>query len=87
MGMYRYSDENGCYEKLDDKWEKKEEDKYEEKKDDKKEDKKEKCCDPESAKALKRILELLDDLNEKDLRLLEEIIERLLCSRSHHKEY
>lgn len=38
-------------------------------------------CDSESAKALKRILELLDDLNREDLRLLDEIIDRLLCTR------
>jgi len=38
-------------------------------------------CDSDSAKALKRILELLDDLNKRDLRLLDEIIDRLLCSR------
>ena len=68
--MYHYSDENGCYEK------------WEEKKCDKKEDMKEKCCDSESACALKKILGYLDDLNICDLRLLEEIIERLLCNRS-----
>ncbi|MCY1714506.1 hypothetical protein [Caproiciproducens galactitolivorans] len=38
-------------------------------------------CDKDSAKALKRILELLDDLNDKDLRLLDDIIDRLLCSQ------
>jgi len=38
-------------------------------------------CDSESAKALKRILSLLDDLNNEDLRLLDEIIDRLLCIR------
>lgn len=38
-------------------------------------------CDSESARALKKILSLLDDLNDQDLRILEEIIERLLCSR------
>nr|WP_319489078.1 hypothetical protein [uncultured Caproiciproducens sp.] len=38
-------------------------------------------CDSSSAKALKRILSLLDDLNNQDLRILDDIIERLLCSR------
>lgn len=38
-------------------------------------------CDSESAKALKRIISLLDDLNNDDLRLLDEIIDRLLCIR------
>ena len=38
-------------------------------------------CDSKSERALKRILSLLDDLNNKDLRILEDIIERLLCSR------
>lgn len=38
-------------------------------------------CDKDSAKTLKRILELLDDLNDKDLRLLDDIIDRLLCSQ------
>ena len=44
-------------------------------------DRKEDHCDSESAKALKRILELLDDLNKEDLHLLDEIIDRLLCTR------
>jgi hypothetical protein len=66
MGLYRYSDENECLQKVEDK---------------KVEEKKVESCDPQSAKALKRILSLLDDLNNKDLRILEEIIERLLCSR------
>jgi hypothetical protein len=38
-------------------------------------------CDSGSAKALKRILSLLDDLNSQDLRILDDIIERLVCSR------
>lgn len=38
-------------------------------------------CDRESSKALKEILSLLDDLNDSDLRLLEEIIDRLVCER------
>lgn len=38
-------------------------------------------CDSESAKALKKILSLLDDLNNQDLKILKELIERLLCSR------
>ncbi len=41
-----------------------------------------KGCDSESANALKRILSQLDDLNNQDLRLLDDIVERLLCSRS-----
>ena len=40
-------------------------------------------CDKESARALRKILDLLDDLNNDDLRLLDEIINRLLCSRKH----
>lgn len=38
-------------------------------------------CDRESSKALKEILSLLDDLNNSDLRLLEEILDRLICER------
>ena len=38
-------------------------------------------CDSDSAKALKQIISLLDDLNNDDLRLLDEIIDRLLCIR------
>ncbi|MDU7337264.1 MAG: hypothetical protein E7L17_04035 [Clostridium sp.] len=38
-------------------------------------------CDRESSKALKTILSQLDDLNNSDLRLLNDIIERLLCTR------
>ncbi|MGX8710349.1 hypothetical protein [Clostridium sp. KNHs216] len=38
-------------------------------------------CDSESARALKRILSLLDDLNNSDLRILDDVIERLVCSR------
>lgn len=37
--------------------------------------------DKDSAKTLKQILELLGDLNDKDLRLLDDIIDRLLCSQ------
>lgn len=40
-------------------------------------------CDSESARALKKILSLLDDLNNSDLRLLDQIIDRLLCQRKH----
>lgn len=40
-------------------------------------------CDSDSAKALKKILSLLDDLNNQDLRLLDEIIERIFCERKH----
>ncbi|WP_444642268.1 hypothetical protein ACRQU7_17545 [Caproiciproducens sp. R1] len=38
-------------------------------------------CDSESARALKCILSLLDDLNNSDLRILADVIERLVCSR------
>lgn len=38
-------------------------------------------CDRESSKALKNILSELDDLNNSDLRLLRDIIDRLLCNR------
>lgn len=38
-------------------------------------------CDSDSARALKKILSLLDELNNKDLRLLDEIIDRILCDR------
>jgi hypothetical protein len=96
MGLYRYSNEHenypsykdffkedkkdyGCYHQEDKKDHDcyYEEDKKEEKKDcDKKED-----CDSESARALKKIISLLDDLNKQDLRILEDLIERLLCSR------
>nr|WP_319487460.1 hypothetical protein [uncultured Caproiciproducens sp.] len=38
-------------------------------------------CDCESAKALKKILSLLDDLNNRDLRLLDDVIDRILCTR------
>ena len=38
-------------------------------------------CDRESSKALRNILSQLDDLNNSDLRLLDDIIERLLCER------
>lgn len=70
MGLYRYSDENKRYENLEDKVE------------DKREDRKEKGCDAESARALKRILSMIDDLNDCDLRLLDDVIDRLLCIRS-----
>lgn len=38
-------------------------------------------CDRESSKALRNILSQLDDLNNSDLRLLDDIIDRLLCER------
>lgn len=44
-------------------------------------------CDSRSARALKKILSLLDDLNNHDLRILDDIIERLLCSRDSKKDY
>ncbi len=82
MGLYRYSNENKCYENVEYEKDEKKEDKWENKKEDECEDKKEDHCDKESAKALKRILSLLDDLNNQDLRLLDDIIDRLLCIRS-----
>lgn len=54
--------------------------------DDPKKECEKKKCDSDSARALKRILSLLDDLNCCDLKTLEEIIDRLLCSRSCPKE-
>lgn len=42
-------------------------------------------CDSESARALKKIIGLLDCLNNRDLRILDDIIDRLLCSRK--KDY
>jgi hypothetical protein len=42
-----------------------------------------KGCGLESAKALKRILGLLDKLNKDDLRLLADVVERLLCSKQN----
>jgi len=75
MGLYRYSDESEKYQKYDkhqeccaEKHESCDKDKHED-------------CDEESARALKCILSLLDELNNEDLRILEDIIERLLCSR------
>lgn len=38
-------------------------------------------CDSESARALKKILSLVDELNNQDLRILDDIIHRLLCIR------
>jgi hypothetical protein len=69
MGLYRYSDENKRYEN-------------EEKFSRKEEKKEEFFCDAESARALKKILSLLDELNDRDLRILDEIVHRALCIRS-----
>lgn len=44
-------------------------------------------CDSESARALKKILSLLDELNNEDLRILEDVIERLLCSREKKRPW
>lgn len=44
-------------------------------------------CDSESARALKKILSLVDELNNQDLRTLDEIIHRLLCERSSKKDF
>jgi len=68
VGLYRYTDEVMV-------------------KEDKKEDDKRECrpevhCDAESARALKKILSLIDDLNNRDLQLLAEVVDRLLCLRS-----
>lgn len=46
-----------------------------------------KGCDSESARALKRILSQLDELNDRDLRILDDIVERVICSRRDHKDY
>ena len=70
MGLYRYSDENKRYENLEDKV------------DDKREDRKEKGCDAESARALKKILSMIDELNDRDLRILDDVIDRLMCIRT-----
>lgn len=43
-------------------------------------------CDSESARALKKILSMIDELNYHDLKTLDEVVERLLCSRGHAKE-
>ena len=46
-------------------------------------DHKDRGCDRESARALKKIVSLLDELNDSDLRLLDDIVERALCERGH----
>ncbi|CAB1245292.1 conserved protein of unknown function [Ruminococcaceae bacterium BL-6] len=38
-------------------------------------------CNSRSANALKDIIALLDDLNDRDLKILENLIDRLLCAR------
>ena len=85
MGLYRYSNEHESYPSYKDFFK---DDKKEDKKDygcyhpeEEKEEKKE-DCDSESARALKKIIALLDDLNNQDLRILDELVERLICSRS-----
>lgn len=50
-----------------------------------KDDKEKDCCDSESARALKKIISLVDELNNQDLLLLDDVIERLLCSRFRKK--
>jgi|GEM_PF-1933909 len=88
MGLYRCSNESDYYPQQDKKWWEDKEYKKEDKKEDKEEKKEEHCdCDSESARALKKILSLIDELNNHDLMILDEIVERLLCSRSHKKEY
>jgi|GEM_PF-2163137 len=52
-----------------------------------KDDREKDCCDSESARALKKILSLVDELNNQDLLLLDDVIERLLCSRFRRKVY
>lgn len=69
MGLYRYSDENKRYEN-------------EEKFSRKEEKKEEFFCDPESARTLKKIVSLLEELNDRDLHILDEIIHRAFCIRS-----
>jgi hypothetical protein len=71
MGLYRYSDENNRYENSEDKMV-----------DDKREDRKDKGCDAESARALKKILSMIDELNDRDLRILDDVIDRLMCIRT-----
>ena len=44
-------------------------------------------CDSESARALKKILSLIDELNNEDLRILQDVIERLLCSREKKRPW
>ena len=39
-------------------------------------------CDSGSARALRQIVDLLDDLNRNDLNLLDNLIDRLLCMKS-----
>ena len=39
------------------------------------------CCDSKSACALKEIIDLLDCLNEKDLRVLDALLDRIICCR------
>lgn len=39
-------------------------------------------CGSRSAKALKNILSQIDELNNRDLKILGDVVERLLCSRS-----
>ena len=82
-------EDNRCCD-WDDKDRDKDHDKDHDKCKEKEHDKKDECekkddCDSESARALKKILCLLDDLNNRDLRILDDIIDRLLCSRK--KDY
>jgi hypothetical protein len=39
-------------------------------------------CNSQSAKALRCIIDLVDDLNRNDLCLLSELIDRILCTKS-----
>lgn len=39
-------------------------------------------CNSTSACALRNIINMLDDLNTRDLRTLDQLIDRLLCCRS-----
>ncbi len=95
-GYKKDSYEKDSYEKDSYKKDDYEKDSYEKdsyKKDDyekdshEKDDREKDCCDSESARALKKILSLVDELNNQDLLLLDDVIERLLCSRFRRKVY
>ncbi|HEX3037640.1 MAG TPA: hypothetical protein VHO94_01430 [Oscillospiraceae bacterium] len=40
-------------------------------------------CDSDSARALRKIVSSLDELNNQDLRLFDQIVERALCISKH----
>lgn len=93
MSLYRYSNEHDYPSFKGYREEKKEEENFrgchygEDKKDDwkYKKEKKDDCykdCGGDSARTLKKILYLLEELNIHDLHILDQIIERALCIRS-----